>query len=242
METPTAPALFEGRNLTCIRGERIVFTGLDFALHPGQAMLLLGRNGSGKSSLLRLMAGHVKAATGDLLWQGHPVRDDREAHGAATRYIGHLDAVKPILTVAENISFWVRLWDEDATGIPARVMAALDRFAMQPLAEVPGKLLSAGQKRRVNLARLFAAPAPLWLLDEPTTALDKASIKVLEDAIAEHRAAGGMVVVSTHMDIDLPDATTFQMEDFAATLLWDDEDGDDGDETAAGQDRPEAAR
>lgn len=218
-----AAALFEGRGLTCIRGERVVFAGLNFTLAPGEALLLLGPNGSGKSSFLRLLAGLIRPATGDLLWDGAPVRADREAHGGRSRYVGHLDAVKPVLSVAENVAFWVRTWNPDEGDVAGAVRRGLERFSMARLADVPGKMLSAGQKRRVNLARLVAAPAPLWLLDEPTTALDKASIRVLEEVVAEHRAAGGMVALSTHSDIALPGARTFHMDDFAvdASEAWD---------------------
>jgi len=215
--TDGAAPLFEGRDLVCIRGDRVVFADLDFTLAPGEALLLLGRNGSGKSSLLRLMAGLIRPAAGDLLWEGAAVTQDREGHGARTRYIGHHDAIKPVLTVAENIGFWVRAWAPEVTDVASAVRAALDRFDMARLADVPGKMLSAGQKRRTNLARLFAAPAKVWLLDEPTTALDKASIAVLEQAIADHRAAGGMVALSTHTDVALPAARTFRMEDFAVS-------------------------
>lgn len=214
--------IFAGRDLTCIRSERVVFAGLDFELAPGEALLLLGPNGSGKSSFLRLMAGLLRPATGALTWDGAPVSEDREAHGARCRYIGHLDAVKPVLTVAENIAFWVRTWAPEVADVDAAVCRGLETFALDRFGDVPGRMLSAGQKRRVNLARLIAAPAPLWLLDEPTTALDKASIKVLEAAIAAHRAAGGMVALSTHSDVDLPAARTFHMDHFAvdAAHAW----------------------
>jgi heme exporter protein A len=209
-------AVFTGRDLVCLRGDRVVFAGLDFTLGAGAALLLLGRNGSGKSSLLRLMAGLLRPAAGALDWHGAPVLHDREAHGARVRYIGHHDAIKPVLTVAENIAFWVRAWAPQVADVEAAVRGALVRLDMERLAEVPGKMLSAGQKRRTNLARLLAAPADLWLLDEPTTALDKASIAVLEDAIADHRATGGMVALSTHAEVALPAARTLRMEDFAA--------------------------
>jgi heme exporter protein A len=233
-----AAGLFAGHGLGCIRGDRVLFSGLDFSCAAGEAILLLGRNGSGKSSLLRVMGGLVQAASGRLEWNGEAITADREAHGLRCRYIGHADAIKPVLTVAENIAFWVRLWAPEAAPTPSALTAcvnhALDRFAMARLADVPGRFLSAGQKRRVNLARLFAAPGILWLLDEPTTALDKASIAVLEQAIADHRAAGGMVVLSTHTEVILPDARTMHMEDFAPRLdavdgqwLGEDDAGDD---------------
>jgi len=212
--SPAAP-LFAGQGLGCIRGDRVVFRGLNFACQPGDALLLLGRNGSGKSSFLRVMAALVAPAAGQLLWQGQPVQDDREAHGLRTRYLGHADAIKPVLTVAENVSFWVRLWAPETSDVEAAVHQALELFDMGRLADVPGRFLSAGQKRRVNLARLFAAPGQVWLLDEPTTALDKASIAVLEDQIAAHRARGGIVALSTHTDVVLPAARAFHMEDFS---------------------------
>jgi heme exporter protein A len=222
MSQPAPSPLFSGHGLSCIRGDRVVFNGLDFACAAGEAILLLGRNGSGKSSLLRLMGGLVQPAAGRLAWQGESVHSDREAHGLRCRYIGHADAIKPVLTVAENIAFWVRLWAPQTVSTTEAldhcVEQALERFSMGRLRDVPGRFLSAGQKRRVNLARLFAAPGQLWLLDEPTTALDKASIEVLEQAIADHRAAGGLVVLSTHTDVVLPQATVMQMETFAPTL------------------------
>lgn len=188
---------FTGTSLACVRGERTVFTGLDFTLKPGGALVLIGPNGSGKSSLLRLMAGLLKPFAGTISWGGEDVREDPEAHGARLHYVGHHDAVKPVLSVTENVAFWASLRGFG----PERVTEALGTFAMKRLAEVPGRFLSAGQKRRVNLSRILAAPAPLWLLDEPTTALDKASIAVLEKTIAAHRAGGGMVVLSTHAEI-----------------------------------------
>lgn len=205
---------FSGENLLCIRGERVVFMQLGFSVASGEALLLLGPNGSGKSSLLRLMAGLLKAANGHLSWNGVPVLEDREAHSGRIHYVGHHDAIKPVLSVLENLRFWACLHDSKAGDATAR--AALERLGLTRLAAVPGKLLSAGQKRRLNLARLLAAPAPLWLLDEPTVALDRASVRVLEGVIAEHRAAGGMVVLSTHADVDLPLARELHLDEYAA--------------------------
>ena len=205
-------ARFSGHNLACLRGERMVFARMDFEMTSGEALLLLGPNGSGKSSLLRLLAGLLKPAAGQLAWNGEMVAEDREAHSGRVHYVGHHDAVKPVLTVMENLRFWARLHDPKAGDALAE--AALESLDMLRLAEVPAKLLSAGQKRRLNLSRLLAAPAPLWLLDEPTVALDRASVKRLEAIIARHRAAGGMVVLSTHADVDLPGAREMHLDHF----------------------------
>ncbi|MBF0325322.1 MAG: heme ABC exporter ATP-binding protein CcmA [Alphaproteobacteria bacterium] len=212
--TPSPPP-FSGSQLGCIRGGRVVFAGLSFQVTPGDALVLLGPNGSGKSSLLRVMAGLLKPATGRLAWGEQAVAEEPELHAARTHYVGHHDAVKPVLSVAENLRFWARLHEPHAGRAADAVETALDRFGLAHLKDIPGKMLSAGQKRRTNLARLLAAPSPLWLLDEPTTALDKRSIAELERVFAEHRAEGGMVVLSTHMDVALPGARTLHLDEFA---------------------------
>lgn len=198
---------FEGRSLQCRRGGRDVFAGLDFALPAGGALLLTGPNGSGKSSLLRLMTGLLRPASGALLWNGRPVAEEAEAHAARLHYLGHLDAVKPVLTVAENLHFWAAL-----RGGARVVDRALEAFALTELAAVPGRLLSAGQRRRLALARLVAAPAELWLLDEPSVGLDLASVGRLAAAIAAHRAGGGRVVVATHTALDLGDPQRLSLD------------------------------
>ncbi len=205
---------FSGTNLACLRGERMVFARLDFQVAPGEALVLLGPNGSGKSSLLRVMAGLLKPFAGQLLWDGRPVSEDREGHAGRIHYVGHHDAIKPVLTVAENLRFWARLHGGASGDLAGALAGALERVNLAHLADTPGKLLSAGQKRRLNLGRLWAAPAPVWLLDEPTTALDKASIRRLEEAIAAHRDGGGMVVLSTHADINLPGHREMHMDQF----------------------------
>ena len=214
--TTSSTKQFWGEKLTCVRGERIVFKDLNFELSPGGALILIGPNGSGKSSLLRMMAGLLRPADGSMMWsepgeEPEEALDDIDAHGGRLHYVGHHDAVKPVLTAAENIGFWahVRGGGEDT------IAESLDVFDIKHLYDVPGRFMSAGQKRRVNLARIIAAPAPLWLLDEPTTALDKATIKRLEDAIQRHRDGGGMVVLSTHADVNTPGSQTLNLADFA---------------------------
>ncbi|MBC8268992.1 MAG: heme ABC exporter ATP-binding protein CcmA [Rhodospirillaceae bacterium] len=207
-------SIFCGQNLICVRGERTVFTDLDFNLDAGGALVLIGPNGSGKSSLLRLMSGLLPQAAGSLSWNNEEIREDPEAHADRMHYVGHHDAVKPVLSVAENVAFWASLRGRGKKTQSA-VMAALEAFGIAHLAEVPGRFLSAGQKRRVNLARILAAPAPLWLLDEPTTALDKQTIGALEATIAAHRAGGGMVVISTHSDMGLESFKVLDLAGFA---------------------------
>ena len=191
--------VFAGSELTCLRGDRLVFTGLDFSIAPGEALVLLGPNGSGKSSLLRVMAGLLRPFRGRLSWDGVPVADDPDGHRARVHYVGHLDAVKPVLSAVENLSFWARLGG--AADPRASALAALERLGVPHIANVPGRYLSAGQKRRLNLARVLAAPARLWLLDEPTVALDRAAIMRRDDIQAfatgnarlTHGPEGGLI-------------------------------------------------
>jgi heme exporter protein A len=194
--------MLEARELACWRGERAIFAGLSFTLPPGGALLLVGANGAGKSSLLRVLAGLIPAAEGDLLWQGEDALADRVAHARRLRYLSHQDALKPSLTAAENLGFYARLWGGD-------VAAALDSVGLGPLAELPARVLSSGQKRRLALARLALAPAALWLLDEPTVGLDTASVARLGGLLAAHRDAGGAVIAATHLPLPLPGAVEF---------------------------------
>ncbi len=215
-------SVFMGRELACIRGERGVFARLAFQVKAGGALVLTGPNGSGKSSLLRLMAGLMRPAAGMLAWDGANVADDPEAHRARLHYVGHADAIKPTLTVAENIGFWARYRGADGDAM-ARARSALDAFGIGGLGDIPGRYLSAGQKRRLALARILSAPAPLWLLDEPKTALDADAAVRVDGAIARHRAAGGMVVVSMHGGRLPEGADTLDLADFtprAEALSW----------------------
>lgn len=190
-------AAFEGRNLTCSRGGRVVFAGLNFAVAAGAALVLVGPNGSGKSSLLRLMAGLSPAAAGELLWAGAPVAADPAAHRSRLHYVGHLDAIKPALDASETLLLAAGLRGARGDVRPA-ALAALEIMGIGRLAGVPTRYFSAGQRRRLALARLFATPAPLWLLDEPRTALDADAVARLDDAIAAHRRGGGQVVAAMH--------------------------------------------
>jgi heme exporter protein A len=173
----------------------------------GGALLLTGPNGSGKSSLLRVITGLLPPEAGRLLWEGQPVHEDLSAHHARLHFQSHLDAIKPALTVVETLRFWAGLRGASGEGVDR----ALERVRLAHLAEWPCRFLSAGQKRRLALARLFAAPAPLWLLDEPTTGLDSEAVADLETAIARHRAGGGLVVLSTHTPVRLEGALSLDL-------------------------------
>lgn len=210
---------FTGTGLACIRSDRIVFAGLDFAVGPGEALVLSGPNGSGKSSLLRLMAGIAAPAAGEIAWRGTPVRDDPERFFGDMHYVGHRDAVKPALTVRENLAFHVALRPGSAD-----IDGALDSVGLAALADLPARMLSAGQTRRLTLARILASPAGLWLLDEPTIALDTRSVERIRGAIADHRANGGVVVASTNVPLGIDDALSINMANFAEDreTLWGD--------------------
>ena len=189
---------FSGNGLGCVRGERRVFAGLGFAVAPGRALLLTGANGSGKSSLLRIMAGLLRADAGTLAWDGADTAEDDEAHRRRLAYVGHADPVKPALSVRENLEFWARLF-----GFDGAAETALDRFGIARLADLPARYLSAGQRRRLTLARLALAQASaagprLWLLDEPATGLDEAANALLADCVQAHLAGGGIAVIATH--------------------------------------------
>jgi heme exporter protein A len=187
-----------GTDLTCWRGGREVFRGVSFQVASGESLLLTGRNGAGKSSLLRMIAGLLRIAGGRLAVTGGPA--DREIAEQA-HYLGHLDAFKPSLTVLENLSFWISYLEGAGTPRPA-----LEAVGLGSLADLPAGYLSAGQKRRLSLARLVAIKRPLWLLDEPTSALDAAAQTMLLDLMRQHLASGGLIVAATHQSLDLQNA------------------------------------
>lgn len=202
--------LFTGTGLVCVRGPRAVFAELGFALDRGGALVLRGPNGSGKTSLLRLMAGLGRPRAGHLAWDGVPIAEDPVAHAARLAFAGPLDAVKPALTVLENLAFWTTL--SGRTHDDAR--RALDRWGLGTLADTPGRFLSTGQRQRLALARVLVRGTPLWLLDEPTAGLDADGTARLEELAAGHRARGGMVAVATHTQLALDDAVCLSPGDF----------------------------
>lgn len=205
---------FHAENLACARGERAVFRDVALRLEAGGALLLHGPNGSGKSSLLRVLAGLLPPFAGRLAWHDGTVADAPERHAARLVYLGHANAVQPALTVAETLTFWARLLPDGQTD---RVAGAMAAFGLQDLADVPARYLSAGQGRRLALARLLLGPAPLWLLDEPATGLDRDSTTALWAQVATHRGVGGMVIAAMHGPADLPGAAELDLSAHSLT-------------------------
>jgi heme exporter protein A len=188
-----------GHDLTCTRGGRRVFSGLGFSVAAGQALVLTGPNGAGKSSLLRVIAGLIHPAAGHVALEGG---DPELSVGEQAHYVGHLDPLKPALTVMENLAFWARFLN-GAPGETALIARGLEAAGLEDLAHLPAGYLSAGQRRRLSLARVLAAPRPVWLLDEPTTALDAASQERLRQVMQSHLAGGGLIVAATHGPLGL---------------------------------------
>lgn len=180
-------------NLACLRGDRLLFEGLSFSIPAGDALQLQGPNGSGKSSLMRLLAGLLQPFSG-------------QVSGPERSYLGHDVALKPRMRLIDELRHWARL-DAGEKRLPAAMVA----MNVAELAEVPCRHLSSGQRRRAGIARVMASGAPLWLLDEPTAGLDTASAALLAEAMAAHRAAGGIVVAAVHGDIGLMSPQILQL-------------------------------
>jgi heme exporter protein A len=190
--------------LACTRGERRIFAGVSFTLAPGEALVITGRNGAGKSSLLDILAGRLHPEAGAIRLEDAGERTLPEC----LHYIGHRDALKLALTAEENLAF-----ARDFLGNPALTpREALDAVGLAHAARLPVAYLSAGQRRRVALARLLVAHRPLWLLDEPTSALDTASQDTLRLILERHRARGGMIAATTHSPLFLQDAKEIRIE------------------------------
>jgi heme exporter protein A len=184
-----------GSDLGCDRGFRHVFHNLNFELSSGRALALVGPNGAGKSSLLRLIAGLLTPSEGFVRLEGG---DPERSIGEQAHYQGHLDAFKPALTVSENLAFWSRY-----LGGGEAAPAVLAAVGLDSLCHLPAAYLSAGQRRRLSLARLIAVPRPLWLLDEPTSSLDSAAQAVLAGLMRSHLAGGGLIVAATHAPLGI---------------------------------------
>jgi heme exporter protein A len=196
------PARLSGRGLAAERGGRAVFTGIGFAVAGGEMLAVTGPNGAGKSTLLRVVAGLLQPVAGAIRLEPEP--DGGIA--AAVHYLGHLDALKPSLSVGDNLGFWRRLYGGDGD-----VEGALESVGLAYLVDLPAGRLSAGQKRRVALARLLVSERPVWLLDEPATALDAAAETMLGGLIAAHLARGGLVMAATHRPLPVTPSATLAL-------------------------------
>jgi heme exporter protein A len=185
-----------GQNLRCVRGGREVFSGLDFAVSAGELLAITGANGSGKTSLLRLIAGLLVASGGSVELEGGETELSlaEQAH-----YLGHRDALKPALSVAENLSFW-RDFLGGEMGDRGRSLAAA---GLDHAAHLPAAYLSAGQRRRLSIARLLSVRRPVWLLDEPTSALDVAGQDLFVRLMRDHLTGGGIIIAATHAPLGI---------------------------------------
>ncbi len=216
-------------HLTVARGARIVIHDLSFQVTAGSALVLKGANGAGKTTLLRAIAGFLPPHRGSLQLQddaGSQLHEDEAELAEHCHYIGHANSIRGALTVSENVRFWSEYLADgpastlpDATnvashasGVGARVEAALQAFDLEALRDIPARYLSAGQKRRLGLARLLAAPRALWLLDEPTVSLDTASVTLLSNVVADHLANGGLVLAATHIPLGLSSARDLELK------------------------------
>lgn len=191
---------FEVKNLSCVRDDRTLFEGLNFKLKNNQVLLLEGKNGSGKTSLLRIICGFREQDEGEIFWCDNAIKDSQ--YFAEMAYVGHLDGVKKELTVLENLKISLALGQQGVYSIEQ----ALDKVHLAGYDDSLVQSLSAGQKRRLSLARLLITKNSLWVLDEPFTSIDKEGIKLIESLMHEHITAGGMIILTSHHDLVLHEA------------------------------------
>jgi heme exporter protein A len=196
--------MLETHNLAARRGNTRLFTGLSFRVEPGQALIVTGANGSGKTTLLRILAGFSAAAAGEVRWNGTPLAPFDPGLRAAAAFAGHQTALKDELTAEENLASLVALSGERVSRETIR--GALDAVALTRQRALPARVLSQGQRRRIGLARLRLSRRPLWILDEPVTALDAAGSALLADLVTGHLDRGGIAIAATHTTLGLPEA------------------------------------
>jgi heme exporter protein A len=203
--------MLEGIDLECVRGERTLFRSLSFSLEPGALLRVAGANGSGKTSLLRIVCGLTPPAHGEVRWEGASIRALKEDYSRRLVYIGHAHALKDDLTARENLLISSALAGLEETA--AQASDALERFGVGGCAMLPARVLSQGQRRRVALARLaLSAAFPLWVLDEPFTALDAAAVEDLQALLAGQLARGGSVMLTTHQEVAIAAANVRRLD------------------------------
>jgi heme exporter protein A len=189
------------RELECRRGDTSLFADMAFELHPGELMHVKGSNGSGKTSLLRIVCGLFVPERGEVLWRGENIREARDDYNRELTYIGHLNGIKDELSAVENLKIYARFAGVELT--EDRLRDALHRMGLRRREDLPSKVLSQGQKRRVALARLLLSGTTLWVMDEPFTALDVRAVDLLQSVISNHLKSGGMALLTTHQDVEI---------------------------------------
>ena len=192
--------MLEARELLCERDERTLFSGLSFTLNAGEWVQITGSNGAGKTTLLRLLTGLSRPDAGDVLWQGQPLHQVRDSYHQNQLWIGHQPGIKTRLTALENLHFYHR------DGDTAHCLDALAQAGLAGFEDIPVNQLSAGQQRRVALARLWLTRATLWILDEPFTAIDVNGVDRLTQRMAQHTEQGGIVILTTHQPLNVAES------------------------------------
>ena len=198
--------MLEINNLACTRGDHQLFSGLSFSLSAGELLQVQGENGKGKTSLLRMLCGFLAPAAGEIRWRGQDIRDLDEEYYAEMVYLGHLNAIKDELNALENLHISAGLAGCEVDDKEA--IAALRHMGLRGRETLPVKVLSQGQRRRVALARLLVGNAPLWILDEPLTALDVGAVGLMQELIGTHLANNGMVIFTTHQPLEVAGVET----------------------------------
>ena len=201
--------VLQARALSCMRGERSLFSGLDLQVHAGECLHVRGENGVGKTSLLRLLTGLSKPESGEILWKQQAIHVESVQYHRDLLFLGHRDALKDDLTALENIQMYAAI--DDVFLSQEQALSSLWRFGLRGRENLPVSCLSAGQKRRVLMARMATRQAKLWILDEPFNALDVNAIHALQDLITEHLGRGGLAVLTSHQNIDIPNMKVLEL-------------------------------
>ncbi|KAL6534838.1 ABC transporter I member 1 [Orobanche gracilis] len=207
LRKPPLPRLLLN-NVSCMRNAQQILRHVNASVHEGGALLLTGTNGSGKSTFLRMLAGFSRPSAGEILWNGHDITESGVFHQYKLQlnWLSLKDAIKEKFTVLDNVQ-----WFEILEGKQGKSMAAIERMGLGRLAKEKARMLSMGQRKRLQLARLLAIDRPIWLLDEPSVALDDDGVRLLENIIREHREKGGIAIVATHLPIEMEDAMVLRL-------------------------------